>query len=156
VNLNLTMLGQAISFAIFVTLCMKFIWPPVMQALQERRKKIADGLQASERASKDLELAQEKATAELRKAKEEAQQIIERANYRANQTIEESKEAARLEGERMIAAAMSEIELEKDKIRESLRAEVATLVVTGAEKILEASVDSKAHSKLLNSLAAEL
>jgi len=156
VNLNLTMLGQAISFAIFVSLCMKFIWPPVILALKDRQKKIADGLQASEKASKDLELAQERAASELRQAKQEAQQIIDRANKRAVQTVEESKEAARIEGERLIAAAMAEIEQEKDRFKETLRAEVATLVVAGAEKILEASVDAEAHSKLLNKLASEL
>jgi F-type H+-transporting ATPase subunit b len=156
VNINLTMIGQAIAFAVFVVFCMKFVWPPVIQALRERQTKISNGLQAAESATKDLELAKEKAAAELKEAKHKAQEIIEQANKRANQAIEESKDSARIEGEKMIVAAKAEIEQEAIRVREALRAEVAALAVSGAEKILGTSVDAKAHSQMLDKLAAEL
>ncbi len=155
-NLNLTMIGQAISFAIFVVFCMKYVWPPVIAALREREKKIADGLQAAERASRDLELAQEKASSELKEAKHQAQEIIEQANRRATQMVEEAKDAARAEGERLIVAAKAEIDQEKNRAKEELRAQVAVLAIAGAEKILETSVDAQAHSQMLDKLAAEL
>ena len=155
-NLNLTMIGQAISFAIFVVFCMKYVWPPVITALREREKKIADGLQAAERASRDLELAQEKASSELKEAKHQAQEIIEQANRRAVQMVEEAKDAARAEGERLIVAAKAEIDQEKNRAKEELRAQVAVLAIAGAEKILETSVDAQAHSQMLAKLAAEL
>jgi F-type H+-transporting ATPase subunit b len=150
------MIGQAIAFAVFVVFCMKFVWPPVIQALRERQTKISNGLQAAESATKDLELAKEKAAAELKEAKHKAQEIIEQANKRANQAIEESKDSARIEGEKMIVAAKAEIEQEAIRVREALRAEVAALAVSGAEKILGTSVDAKAHSQMLDKLAAEL
>jgi len=156
VNINLTMIGQAISFFIFVVFCMKYVWPPLMAALQERQKKIADGLAASDRAARDLELAQEKAAKELREAKQEAAALIEQANKRANQIVEASKDDARREGEKLIDQARSEIEQQRHQAREALRAEIATLAVAGAEKILEKSVDAKAHSEMLDKLAAEL
>lgn len=155
-NINLTMIGQAISFFIFVVFCMKYVWPPLMAALQERQKKIADGLAASDRAARDLELAQEKAAKELREAKQEAAALIEQANKRANQIVEASKDDARREGEKLIDQARSEIEQQRHQAREALRAEIATLAVAGAEKILEKSVDAKAHSEMLDKLAAEL
>jgi len=150
------MIGQAISFFIFVVFCMKYVWPPLMAALQERQKKIADGLAASDRAARDLELAQEKAAKELREAKQEAAALIEQANKRANQIVEASKDDARREGEKLIDQARSEIEQQRHQAREALRAEIATLAVAGAEKILEKSVDAKAHSEMLDKLAAEL
>ncbi|MFB9886059.1 F0F1 ATP synthase subunit B [Balneatrix alpica] len=155
-NLNATLIGQAIAFAIFVIFCMKYVWPPITAALAERQKKIAEGLDAAERAGRDLELAQEKAAQNLRESKEQAAQIIEQANKRANQIIEEAKEQARAEGERLKAAAQAEIEQDVNRAKESLRTQVAVLAVAGAEKILEASVDGKAHSELVSKLAAEL
>ncbi|AZZ95634.1 F0F1 ATP synthase subunit B [Hahella sp. KA22] len=150
------MIGQAIAFFIFVVFCMKYVWPPVIQALREREKKIADGLQAAEHAQKDLELAQEKVAKQLREAKQQAAEIIEQANKRANQMLEEAKDQARTEGERLITAAKAEIDQEKNRAKESLRAEVAALALAGAEKILETSVDAGAHSNMLDKLAAEL
>nr|WP_256445992.1 F0F1 ATP synthase subunit B [Hahella sp. HN01] len=152
----MTMIGQAIAFFIFVVFCMKYVWPPVIQALREREKKIADGLQAAEHAQKDLELAQEKVAKQLREAKQQAAEIIEQANKRANQMLEEAKDQARTEGERLITAAKAEIDQEKNRAKESLRAEVAALALAGAEKILETSVDAGAHSNMLDKLAAEL
>lgn len=155
-NINATMIGQAIAFAFFVWFCMKFVWPPVMAALEERKKKIADGLDAAERASRDLELAQEKAMQELREGKEQAAAIIEQANKRGSQIVEEAKEQALVEGERLKAAAKAEIDQEVNRAKEALRRQVATLAVAGAEKILNKSVDSKVQAELVDQLAAEL
>ncbi|WP_280562424.1 MULTISPECIES: F0F1 ATP synthase subunit B [unclassified Chromohalobacter] len=155
-NLNLTLIGQAIAFAVFVWFCMKFVWPPVMQALQERQKKIADGLDAASRATRDLELAQEQAAEQLKESKEQAAQIIEQAHKRSNQMIEEARDNARLEGERMIESARGEIEQETQRAKEELRTQVATLAIQGAERILDSSIDEAKHRELVDKLAAEL
>ncbi|MBY4676564.1 F0F1 ATP synthase subunit B [Marinobacterium arenosum] len=155
-NINLTIIGQAIAFAIFVVFCMKYVWPPITAALAERKKKIAEGLDAAERAARDLHLAQQKAAADMRESKEQAAAIIEQANKRANQIIDEAKEQAREEAERVKAAAQAEIEQEANRAKEALRAQVAVLAVAGAEKILEASIDEQAHAQLVEKLAAEL
>lgn len=155
-NINLTLIGQSIAFAIFVWFCVKFIWPPVTAAMAARQKKIADGLSAADRASLDLELAQERAAQELRAAKEEAAGLIEQANKRAAQIVEASKSDARTEGQKLLDQAQAEIEQERVRARDALRAEVAALAVAGAEKILEKSVDANAHSEMLDKLAAEL
>jgi len=156
VTLNLTLIGQAIAFAVFVFFCMKSVWPPVTQALAERQKKIADGLDAASRATRDLELAQEKASETLRESKEEAASIIEQAHKRSNQMIEEAREAARAEGERMVAQARAEITQEINQAKDELRGQVASLAVIGAERILESSIDEAKHRELIDKLAAEL
>lgn len=155
-NINLTIIGQAIAFFIFVVICMKYIWPPLVNALEERKKKIAEGLDAADRAERDLRLAQEKVAADLRESKEQAAAIIEQANKRANQIIDEAKEQAREEAGRVKTAAEAELQQEINRAKESLRSQVATLAVAGAEKILEASVDEKAHAELVDKLAAKL
>lgn len=155
-NINLTLLGQMISFAIFIWFCMKFVWPPLINAMQERQKKIAEGLQEADRAAKDLELAQKKATDLLREAKEQAAQLIDQANKRANQLVEEAKEQARAEGDRLKTAAQADIEQEVQRAKEALRAQVAALSLLGAEKILQSSVNQEAHGKMLEQLASEL
>ncbi|WP_415899598.1 F0F1 ATP synthase subunit B [Neptuniibacter sp. QD48_11] len=155
-NINITIIGQAIAFFIFVVFCMKYVWPPITAALAERKKKIAEGLDAAERAARDLQLAQEKATENMRKGKEEAAAIIEQANKRANQIIEEAKDKALEEANRVKAAKEAELEQEVNQAREALRAQVATLALAGAEKVLEASIDEKAHAQLVEKLAAEL
>ncbi|MFN3881751.1 MAG: F0F1 ATP synthase subunit B [Nitrincola lacisaponensis] len=155
-NINLTIIGQAIAFAIFVMFCMKYVWPPITAAMAERKKKIAEGLDAAERAERDLRLAQERAADDLRESKVQAAAIIEQANKRANLIIEEAKEQAREEANRVKAAAQAELNQEINQAREALRAQVVVLAVAGAEKILEASVDQKAHAKLVEKLAAEL
>ncbi|WP_151704781.1 F0F1 ATP synthase subunit B [Nitrincola alkalilacustris] len=155
-NLNLTIIGQAIAFAIFVVFCMKYVWPPITGAMAERKKKIAEGLDAADRAERDLRLAQEKAADDMRESKEQAAAIIEQANKRANQIVEEAKDQARQEAERIKVSALSEIDQEVNRAKEELRAQVAVLAFAGAEKILEASVDQKAHAKLVDKLAAEL
>jgi F-type H+-transporting ATPase subunit b len=156
VNINLTLIGQTISFAFFVWFCMKFVWPALTSVMEEREKKIADGLEAADRADKDLELAQKKATQQLREAKEEAAAIIEQANKRAGQIVEEAKDSAKAEGDRLKAAAEAEIEQEMNRAKEELRGKVAALALAGAEKVLAASIDEKANSELVNQLAAEL
>lgn len=155
-NMNLTILGQMIAFAIFVWFCMKFVWPPLVGAMRERQEKIAEGLDAANRAARDLELAQEKATSQMREGKEKAAEIIEQANKRANQIIDEAKEAARVEGARLVAAAQAEVEQEVNRAKETLRKQVSELAVAGAAKILGKSVDAGAHGDLLNKLADEL
>ena len=155
-NINMTLIGQTIAFAIFVWFCIKYVWPPISSALHERQKKIADGLDAASRASRDLELAQEQAAQTLRESKEQASQILDQANKRSSQMIEEARELARAEGERLVAGARAEIDQEINRAKEELRAQVATLAIVGAERVLEASIDEKAHRKLLDKLAAEL
>ncbi|WP_110669694.1 F0F1 ATP synthase subunit B [Salinicola halophilus] len=155
-NINLTLIGQSIAFAIFVWFCMKYVWPPIMQALQERQKRIADGLDAASRATRDLELAQEKANETLAESKAQAHEILEQANKRAAQIVEEARETAREEGDRIVAGARSEIDREVQRAKEELRAQVAVLAVAGAERILESSVDESKHRELVDKLAAEL
>lgn len=155
-NINLTLLGQLISFVVFVWFCAKFVWPPVVAAMQERQKQIAEGLSAADRAQLDLELAQKNAAKKLRDAKQEAAAIIEQANKRATAIVEESKDQARVEGERLKEAAQAEIAQEVNRAKEQLRGQVAKLALAGAEKILEASIDEKAHRDLVDKLAAGL
>lgn len=155
-DLNATIIGQSIAFFVFVWFCMKYVWPPITGALEERQKKIAEGLESADRAAKDLELAQERASALLKEAKTDSASILDQANKRANQIVEEAKEQAREEGQRMIAGAQAEIEQEVNRAKEQLRAQVASLAVAGAEKILESEVDEKAHQDLTEKLAASL
>lgn len=155
-NINLTLFGQTISFAIFVWFTMKFVWPPITAAMQARQKKIAEGLDAAGRAQRDLQMAQEKAAQMLRETKEQAAEILDKANKTANAIVEESKQQARSEGERLLAGAKAEIEVEVNRAKDQLRAQVAVLAVAGAEKILESSVDAKAHNDLVAKLASQL
>jgi F-type H+-transporting ATPase subunit b len=155
-TLNLTLIGQTITFLVFVWTCWKFIWPPLVSAMQERQKAIGEGLASAERAEKDLELAQERATDQLRDAKQEASKILEQARGQANQMIENAKNEARAEGDRLREAQKAEIAQEVNRAKEALRAQVAALAVSGAEKVLGASVDAGRHSELLDQLAAEL
>ncbi|WDE05385.1 F0F1 ATP synthase subunit B [Thalassomonas viridans] len=155
-NINATLIGQLIAFVVFVLFCMKFVWPPIMAAIEDRQKAIADGLAASDRAAKDLELAQEKATAQLKEAKSQAASIIEAAKKRETQLIEEATAKAQAEKAKIIAAGHAEIETERNQAKEELRQQVAVLAVAGAEKILERSIDAAAHSDILDKLVAEL
>ena len=155
-NINLTLIGQMIAFVCFVMFCMKYVWPPILAAMAEREKKIADGLAAADRASHDLELAQEKAVERLQDAKQEAAGIIDAANKRGIQLVEEAKGAAVVEADRVKTAAKAEIEQETNRAREQLRGQVAALALAGAEKVLGATIDQKAHAELVDKLAAEL
>ncbi len=155
-NINLTLIGQMIAFVCFVMFCMKYVWPPILAAMAEREKKIADGLAAADRASHDLELAQEKAVERLKEAKQEAAGIIDAANKRGIQLVEDAKGAALVEADRVKTAAKAEIEQETNRAREQLRGQVAALALAGAEKVLGATIDQKAHTELVDKLAAEL
>lgn len=155
-NINATMIGQMITFVIFVWFCMKFVWPPITSALAERKNKIANGLRAADRAEHDLEHAQEKAVERLSEAKLKSAEIIEQANKRAAQLIEEAKDQAREEGVRLVSAAQAEIEQNTNRAREELRAQVAAVAIAGAEKVLGSTVDAAVHQAMLDKLAAEL
>ena len=155
-NINLTLIGQMLAFVCFVIFCMKYVWPPILAAMQEREQKISDGLAAADRANHDLELAQEKAVERLKEAKHEAAGIVDSANKRANQIVDEAKQAAVAEADRIKVSAQAEIEQEANRAREQLRNQVAALSLAGAEKVLGAAIDQEAHSELVEKLAEEL
>ncbi|MCE1704364.1 F0F1 ATP synthase subunit B, partial [Enterobacter hormaechei] len=143
-------------FVLFVMFCMKFVWPPIMAAIEKRQKEIADGLSSAERAKKDLDLAQANATDQMKKAKVEAQVIIEQANKQKAQIIDDAKAEAELERNKIVAQAHAEIDAERKRAREELRKQVAMLAIAGAEKIIERSVDEAANSDIVDKLVAEL
>jgi len=156
VNFNATLIGQLIAFTVFVGFCMKYVWPPIIAAIEERQKKIADGLAASERAEKDLELAQANATDQLREAKGEASKIIDQAKKRANQLLDEETQKGHAEREKIIAQGHAEIEAEKNRVKEELRKQVAALAIAGAQQILKREIDAQAQSDIVEKLVAEL
>ena len=155
-DINLTLFGQTITFAIFVWFCMKFIWPPIMNALEARRTQIADGLAASERGKHELELASKRSVEYLHDAKVKASEIIAQAEKRSAQIIDEAKNSAKTEGDRLLVAARAEMEQDVFRAQEQLRDHVAQLVVAGVEKILRREVDAKAHADLLEAIKSEL
>lgn len=155
-NINLTIFGQMIAFAIFVAFCMKFVWPPLMKAIEDRQRKIADGLNAAEKAKADLADAQAQVKQEIDAAKAQAAQLIEQANRRAAQLVEEARVQASAEGERIRQQAKEAVDTEINAAREELRQQVAVLAVAGAEKILSQQVDAQAHDAMLKQLAAKL
>jgi F-type H+-transporting ATPase subunit b len=156
VNINLTLFGQSITFFIFVWFCYAFVWRAIRNMMDERAKKIADGLEAADRASHDLELARERAAQQLREAKDEAAAIIDAANKRATQIVDEAKDHARAEADRIKTAAQAELEQEVNRAKEQLRGKVAALALAGAEKVLQASIDQNTHKALVENLAAGL
>ncbi|ALO33309.1 ATP F0F1 synthase subunit B [Colwellia sp. MT41] len=155
-NLNATLIGELIAFLFFVWFCMKYVWPPLNGAIEARQEKIKDGLAASDRAEKDLALAQEKATAQLKEAKAQAASIIDAAKKHEAKIVEEAAGKAEVEKEKILAAGQTEIETERNRVKEELRIQVALLAVAGAEKILERSIDAAEHSDILDKLVAEL
>ena len=155
-NFNATLIGQSITFVIFVWFCMKYIWPPLMNALEARKARIADGLAAAERGQKDLELAQQKVSGNLKEAKQQAQDIINQAHKRANEMVDEAKETAREEAEKIKAAATSDIEQQINSAREQLRKEVSQIALAGAEQILQKEVNAEAHGKVLDDLMTQI
>ncbi|MDD4882633.1 MAG: F0F1 ATP synthase subunit B [Gallionellaceae bacterium] len=155
-NINATLIAQAIMFAIFVWFCMRFIWPPIVGALEARKKQIADGLAAADRGKHELELAAKRASESMHEAKMKASEIIAQAEKRSAQIVDEAKNAAKAEGDRMLAAAKAEMDQEVFRAREQLRGQVAALVVAGAEKVLRREVDAKAHADLLEAVKNEL
>ena len=155
-NINLTLIGQTITFMFFVWFTMKFIWPPLIQALTERRTKIADDLAAAEKGRHEKELAEKRAIEVIKEAKDKAQDIINHAEKRGNEVTDEAKEKAKEESDRIVAAAQGEIEQETNRAREQLRAAVAELAVASAAKILEKEIDTKVHAKLVDKLVEQL
>ena len=155
-DFNLTLIGQSIAMIVFVWFCMKFIWPPLMSALDERAATIAEGLAAGEQAEKDLAQAKASADELIAEAKSQALEIVDQANKRANAIVDEGREDGKREKDRQIESAQSEIESQINQARDELRAKVSQVAVAGAEKILQREIDASAHKNLLDSLAAEI
>jgi F-type H+-transporting ATPase subunit b len=156
VDFTVTLIIQMLVFMIFVWVVMKFIWPIILGAMNEREKKIAAGLAAAEQGEKDLSEAKSRAEEVIKEARTRAVAIESQAQSRANQIIEEARKAASLEGEKALAAAKSQIELESNRARDQLRGQVVSLAVAGAKRVLEREVDAKTHGELLDQLAAKL
>jgi len=155
-NINFTLFSQAAAFAIFIWFTVKFVWPPLMRAIEDRQKTIADGLAAGERGKHELELASHRSTDALKEAKQRAADIIAQAEKRASQIVEEAKGTAKDESDRILVGAKAEVEQEVFRAKEILRQHVADLAVAGAAKILRREVDAKTHADLLTSIKAEL
>ena len=155
-NINFTLISQAMAFAIFIWFTVRFVWPPLMRAIENRQKTIAEGLAAGERGKRELELASQRSGDVVRDAKQRASDIIAQAEKRAAEIVDEAKVAAREEGDRILVGAKAEVEQEVFRAKEVLRQQVADLALAGAAKILRREVDEKAHAELLASLKAEL
>ena len=155
-DLNLTLIGQTIAMIVFVWFCMKFVWPPIVGIIEERQTQIADGLAAAEKGTRALDDARGKVDEMVGDARTQARQIIDQANQRANAIVEEARNDANQERERILASAQSEVEQEVHRARDQLRAQVATVAVAGAEKILAREIDANAHRDLLDQLAREI
>lgn len=155
-NINATLIGQSITFMVFVWFCMKYVWPPIMHALNERKTQIADGLAAAEKGQHEEERAKRRAVDTLKEAKEQAGEIIANAQRRGNEIIAEAKGTAREEAGRIVEAGNAEIEQEVNRAREHLRGQVVSLAVAGAGRVLKREVDSKANEDLLKDLVAQL
>ena len=155
-NPNISLLGQMISFAILIWFTVKFIWPPLMKAIEERQQKIADGLAAADNAQKNLAQAEEKVNEELKVARAKANEIIEQAHQRANQIVDQAKNDAVAEAGRQKALAEAEIAAAANRAKEDLRKQVSALAVSGAEKLLKREIDANAHKALIDDLAAQL
>jgi F-type H+-transporting ATPase subunit b len=155
-EINATLIGQLITFAVLVWFTMRYVWPPITKAMHEREKKIAAGLEAAVRGKRELEQAEHKALNILREAKVEATQIIEQGHKRSLQIIDEAKESARTEGARIIAHAKDEIAREVIQAKEALRKQLASLAIAGAEKIIQRNLDASAQAALLEEFVAEI
>jgi F-type H+-transporting ATPase subunit b len=152
----MTLIGQSIAMLVFVWFCMKFIWPPIMTAIEERQKEIADGLAAAERGQQSLDKAKAESDEIVDDARKQATQILDQAHARANEIVAEGKADGVKERERQLAAATAEVEQETNRAREELRGQVSAIAVASAEKILRREIDAKAHEDILSKLAAEL
>ncbi len=155
-NMNATLILQSIAMLVFVWFCMKFIWPPILKAMDERRARIADGLAASDRAEKELARAQQEVEKQIRAARDKAGEIVEQANQRHSQILEQARDDATDERRKQVAAGEAEITQAANQAREELRAQVARLAVLGARQILEKEVDEQTHRDLLDKLIAEI
>ena len=155
-DINITLVGQMITFAIFIVFTMKFVWPPLRNALDERREKIADGLASADRASRELEVAKRQSAEFLREAKAKATEIIDGAYTRAHKIDEQAKEEAIVVADKIKSMAMVEIEQEKVRARVELKTEIVTLAMAGASKIISAQVDKKAGDEILKEFVAKI
>lgn len=155
-DINMTLIGQTIAMIFFVWFCMKYIWPPLMGAIEERQEKIADGLAAAERGQQSLANAEEEIEKMVAEAKAQAAEILDQAHARANEIVAEGKAEGQRERERQLAAARAEIEQERHRAREELRGQVSAIAIASAEKILEREIDPDAHEELLGKLAAQI
>jgi len=155
-DINATLIGQVLGFLILVWFTWKFIWPPLLKAIEDRQKKIADGLAAAERGQKELHQASGEAQAIVSEAREKALKIVDQANRRSNEIIEEARATAIAEGQRLVGDARQEVALEQARARDALRKDVAQLAVAGASRLLEREVDARAHADLIEKLAAEI
>jgi F-type H+-transporting ATPase subunit b len=156
VNLNSTLFAQIVVFFILAWFTMQFVWPPIMKALDERAKKVADGLAAAERGKHDLELATKRSVEALREGKEKSAELLANSEKRAASIVEEAKAQARIEADRIIAGGKAEAEQEAARVREALREQVAALALAGAEKILRREIDAKVHADLLSAIKQDL
>ena len=155
-NINATLFVQALSFAFLIWFAVKFIWPPLNRAIDERNKRIADGLAAAEKGKAALVEAERKGESAMKEAREKASGVLGESEKRGHQIVEEAKEAAKAEADRIIAGAREQIASELAKAKTELREQVAALAVAGAEKILQREVDAKAHGEMLSKLKAQL
>jgi F-type H+-transporting ATPase subunit b len=155
-NINFTLIAQAIAFAILIWFTVKFVWPPLLGAIEKRQKEIADGLAAAQEGKASLEIAEKKSAQSLGDAKQKAAEIISQAEKRASEILEDAKNQAKEEGDRIILGAKAEIDQEVNRAKETLRVQVSSLAIAGAEKILSKEIDKKAHSDMLSKLAKEL
>jgi F-type H+-transporting ATPase subunit b len=155
-NLTFTMIAEAAVFIAFIWFSVKFVWPPLLRAIEARQKTIADGLAEAERGRSSLADAQKQTDVLLKEARERAQEIVAAAEKAASQRVEDSKQQAKTEGERLVAAAHAQIQQEVQSAKQQLREQVAELAVAGAEKILRREVDARAHADMLNQLKAQL
>jgi F-type H+-transporting ATPase subunit b len=156
VNINLTLVVQMIVFVVLIWFTKRFVWPMITTAMEERSKRIALGLAAADKGQQELAQANQKREEILRQAREQASQIIDQAQRRANDLIEQAKSSATQEGQRLVAAAQQQIELDSNRAREALRKEVAQIAVGAASKLLEREIDPRAHSDLITKLAAQI
>ena len=155
-SFNLTVIAQAVAFALFIWFTVKFVWPPMLRAIEARQKQVADGLAAAEQGKKSLEVSSKQADQAIQDARGRAAEILAQAEKRGSQVVEEAKTTAKAEGDREKAAAKADIQQELSRAREQLREQVAALAVAGAEKILRREVDAKAHADLLDGIKKQL
>lgn len=155
-DINLTLIAQALVFVAFILFTAKFVWPPLMAMVEQRQKTIADGLAAAERGMKSLEDASSRSDEALKAARAQAQDILAAANKQATQIVDQAKTTAKSEGDRIVEAARAETSREVNSVKEQLRKQVGELAVAGASKILKREIDAKAHADVLNDLAARV
>jgi len=156
VDINLTLIGQAIAMAVFVWFCMKYVWPPILGMIEVRQKTIAEGLAAADKGNRSLDEARVQIASMVEEARGQARQIIDQAQVRGNEIVDEARQGATEERERILKAAQGDVEQQLNQARDQLRSQVAAITVAGAEKILGREIDARAHQDLLDKLAAQI